>query len=123
MLKDVNQSNYSIIKDDAKKNVRIDIDGFFGPNDVNQYLKDYEALKKSIDVKSTTLILNGKDLKAFPNEVEATLGELYKDYSTFKKVYITTPTQLVTKMQVQRVLRSNNLAEHFEFVANVEDIK
>lgn len=118
-----NESNYSIIKDNAKKSVRIDINGFFGPNDVTEYLKDYQSLKKSIDVKSTTLILNGKDLKAFPNEVEATLAELYKDYSTFKKVYITAPSQFVTKMQVQRVLKSNNLAEHFEFIENVEDIK
>lgn len=123
MEKKTNQANYSIKRDDSQKNVIIDINGFFGPDDINVFLKDYENLKKSIDFKNTTLILNGKDLKAFPREVEGNLAELYKDYSTFKKVYMTIPAQIVTKMQVQRVLKSNNLTAYFEFVEKVEDIK
>jgi len=121
MEKTINQANYSFTKDDSKKKVRVDLNGFFGLEDIEQFLKDYESLKKSIDVKNTTLILNGKDLKAFPREAEGNLAELYKDYSTFKKVYITT-AQAVTKMQVQRVLKTNNLESHFEFVADAESI-
>ena len=50
-------------------------------------------------------MLDVSKLKVFPKDVEENLGELYKDYTDFKKIYVVTPEEVVTKMQMQRVQR------------------
>ena len=43
-------------------------------------------------------MLDVSKLKVFPKDVEENLGELYKDYTDFKKIYVVTPEEVVTKM-------------------------
>ena len=47
---------------------------------------------------SFSLVLDVSKLKVFPKDVEENLGELYKDYTDFKKIYVVTPEEVVTKM-------------------------
>lgn len=114
---------YLIERKDAEKKVIIHFEGFVKPEMVENYLRAYEALKKSVDPKNTILLLNGKTLKPFPRELEGNLKNLYTDYTVFKKIYIVTPEQAVAKMQIQRVLKSANIENHFEFIESVNDVK
>lgn len=115
-------NGYEIKKDEAKKRVVITIDGFFDLGSVSAFQKDYEALKKQVNVSETELVLNGKELKAFPKEAESNLKELYSDYTKFKTIYIVKPNALVTKMQVERILKSANLQDKFNFIDSVADL-
>ena len=114
---------YSIEKKDNKKKVIITFDGFTKPDMVEKFLKDYEKLKKSVSVQDTCLVLNGKTLKVFPQELEENLAQLYTDYTQFKKIYIVKPDQIVTKMQIERILKAANIKEKFEFINSVDDVK
>lgn len=114
---------YSIERKDNEKKVIITFDGFTKPDMIEKFLKDYENLKKSISVQNTCLVLNGKTLKVFPQELEGNLVKLYTDYTQFKKIYIVKPDQIVTKMQLDRVLKSANIKEKFEFIDSVDDVK
>lgn len=120
MAFNVSTSEYSIQSD--TNNVTITFNGFLKADNIPHFLKDYDSLKSSIDVKNTTLILNGKTLKAFPKELEGNLAKLYEDYTVFKKIYIINPDQMVTKMQIQRVLRTAHIENHFQFVDSVTNI-
>ena len=57
-------SGYYIERKDSEKKVIVHFDGFTKPEMVEAFLKDYEILKKSVDVKNIELYLNGKTLKA-----------------------------------------------------------
>ena len=116
-------SGYYIERKDAEKKVIVHFDGFTKPEMIGAFLKDYEVLKKSVDVKNIELYLNGKTLKAFPRELENNLKDLYTDYTSFKKIYIVKPDQIVTQMQIQRVLKSANIENHFEFIDSINDVK
>lgn len=61
-------------------------------------------------------------MKVFAKELEGNLSSLYHDYANFKKVYIVPSTELVSKMQLKRILKSENLEEHFEFIKSVADV-
>ena len=117
------QTGYSIERKDSEKKVIIHFEGFTKPEMVESFSKDYTSLKKSVDVKNTVLVLDGKTLKAFPRELEDNLMKMYKDYTDFKKIYIMKPEQIVTKMQIQRVLKSANIENHFEFIDSINDVK
>lgn len=121
MALNVNNQEYSIQSSNDK--VIITFNGFLKPDNIPNFLKDYNALKSSVDLKNTILILNGKTLKAFPRELESNLAKLYTDYTAFKKIYIVNPDQIVTKMQIQRVLRTEHIESHFQFIDSVADVK
>lgn len=114
---------YSIERKDWEKKVLIEFEGFAKSDMIESFMKDYESLKKSVDVQNTTLILIGGTLKALPREAEDNLITLYKDYTQFKKIYVVDPDQMVTKMQIKRVIKAANIESHFEFVNSIENIK
>ncbi|MBD7912167.1 MULTISPECIES: hypothetical protein [Clostridium] len=118
-----NNLGYSIERKDGEKKVIISFEGFAKPEMIENFMKDYKSLKNSVDVKNTILILIGGTLKAFPRDAEDDLINIYKDYTDFKKIFVVNPEQIVTKMQIKRVLKAANIEDHFEFVDSINEIK
>jgi len=116
-------SGYFIERRDDEKKVLIHFGGFVKPEMVQDYFNDYAVLKKSVDTKNTTLILVGGTLKPFPKELEGNLMELYKDYTSFNKVYVVKPEIGITLMQIQRVIKAAHIENHFEFVNSLDAVK
>lgn len=114
-------SEYEILKNGNQ--VTIKFHGFLKEENLKGFLDEYEKLKKSVNVKDTDLILDGKELKVFPKESESELSELYKDYVCFKKIYVITSDDLISKMQLKRILNAAGLSDKFEFINSVNDIK
>ena len=67
-------------------------------------------------------MIGGSKLKVFAKELEGKLANMYHDYANLKKVYIIPSTELIRKMQLKRILKSENLEEHFEFIKSVADV-
>ena len=114
---------YIIERKDSEKKVVMHFDGFLDAAAVKNFAVDYDKLTKEVNTAETTLVLDGKKLKAFPPEAENDLMNLYKSYTIFKKIYILNPDILITKMQVKRVLKNAGIAEKFEFIDNVSDAR
>lgn len=115
----VEHGKYSIDKKGDR--VIISCKGFADKNNVSDFLRDYENLKKSVNVHETTLIVDGTDLKVFPKEVESDLAKLYADYAKFKKLYVIMSKDVVSKLQLQRVLKGANLMEKVKFINSVDE--
>lgn len=115
-------SSYVIsVKDD--KGV-IAFNGFLPYEGMQKFLTGYNELKKSVNPSTADLVLDAAKLNTFPKELEDKLGDLYCDYvKTFKKVYIVTPSNVITKMQLQRVLRAKNIFEKITFVDSASAVK
>lgn len=117
-----NNSNYIIsIKDNRGI---ITFNGFLPYEGINKFLEGYNQLKNLLNPSISDLVLNAENLNTFPKELENDLGNLYCDYvNTFKRVFIVTPSNIITKMQAQRVLKSNNIFEKVTFVDSISDIE
>ena len=105
---------YEIERKDSEKKVIMHFNGFMTTEAVAEFTIDYKKLIQEINTDQTTLVLDGKTLKAFPKEAEDNLMELYKSYTVFAKIYILNPENTITKMQVKRVLKNAGIENKFE---------
>lgn len=97
--------------------------GFLTDESMQQYIVDYNNLKKSVNVGNTILVLNTEKLSLFPKEAEDDLGKFYCDYTNFKKVYMIIGDNKASKKQFERVWRKFNIIDKFHFIDSIDDIK
>ncbi len=116
------EAGYQIEKKLSENKVIIHFAGFTKPEMVADFMRDYEELRKSINVSETELVLDGKTLKVFPVEFEKNLIKIYESYTNFKKVYLTNPNAILTKMQIKRVLKKAGIESKFQFIDDVNSL-
>lgn len=113
---------YSMFKDEDKNRVIFQFDGFLPEYGFSDFLDEYANIKKSVKLSETTLVLEASKLRVFPNELEEQLGKLYRDYIDFKKIYVVTPESIVSRKQIERVFRANNIFPYYEFINGLNEI-
>ncbi len=91
-------------------------EGFFDTSCAEKFFGEYTKAKASVDLSKTSLYIDAKGLKPFPQEALDSAGEIYKDYLSFKDIKIVEPDNVTAKMQLHRVLKSNGIEDRFEFV-------
>lgn len=94
----------------------IDLFGFYGVEDAEQFFVDYEKHTTPLKKEEYNIVINCKNLSTFKTDILPYLRDAYKAYAEFKAVhFINSPTP-VGQMQLKRVAREVNLLEQFNFV-------
>lgn len=115
------ENRYEINKE--KGRVIIKFYGFLTPESLQQYISDYDKLKKSVNVDNTILILDTEKLSVFPQEAEDDLGAFYVDYTKFKQVYVKNGNNRPLKSQFERMWRKFNILDKFTFINSLDQAK
>ncbi len=101
--------------------VVITVGGFFTPEEAKTFIGEYESLVKRLDTKSTSLILDGRELKASTQEMIPMLQGCMQLYmrDNFKKVFMIEFDSSVTNSQVARVAREIGFDKRYEMASSV----
>lgn len=108
--------NFGAKVDAAKKTVVLHFEGYFNDSCAEKFFNEYNKAKSSVDLSKTSLYVNAKGLKPFPQESLDSAGSIYKDYLSFKDVTFLEPDNTVASSQIHRVLRNNGIEDKFKFV-------
>lgn len=102
---------YTITINNEKKAFVVETKGFFGEEDGENFLKEYKNKVSSINPKNYNFIICGKDLKTSSQDMIDTLNNCLKMYkaSGFKDYYTTKSKSAVAWMQLQKLLKENQL--------------
>jgi hypothetical protein len=112
---------YEMLKEGGK--VEFVFKGFLTVENLGEFVADYNEIKSSINVKNTILILDTKELKVFPKNLENDLGNFYVDYTNFKKVYVINGNNIPVKLQLERMWRKHNIIDSFTYIDDVSEAK
>lgn len=106
-----------------EKAILITVGGFFTPDEAKSFIEEYESIIQKIDTKSTSLILDGRELKASNQEMLPMLQGCMQLYmrDDFKKVFMIKFDSSVTNSQVARVAKEIGFDKRYEMVATVEE--
>jgi hypothetical protein len=99
------KANYEMNVDLANKVLHLKAFGFFGEEDGQSFLNDYDKIVKTIPAAEYSLIINVPDLKPSGNKVVDMLGTLLERYMRvpFKKRFLVTKGDAITIMQFKRL--------------------
>jgi len=109
--------------DQKERAILVTVGGFFTPDEVKLFIEEYELIVKSLDTKSISLILDGRELKASNQEMLPMLQGCMQLYmrDNFKKVFLIKFASSVTNSQVARVAREIGFDKRYEMVSSVEE--
>lgn len=101
----------------------VTVGGFITPEEGKSFIEEYESIIKSLDTKNTSLILDGRDLKASTQEMLPMLQGCMMLYmrDNFKKVFMINFASSVTNSQVARVAKEIGFDSKYEMVPSVEE--
>ncbi|SES97448.1 hypothetical protein [Paenibacillus sp. NFR01] len=102
--------------DNENKVFHIDLYGFYGVDDAEQFFVDYEKYTTPLNQKDYNIVINCINLSTFKTDILPYLKEAYKAYAEFKSVHFINPTNSIGQMQLKRIAREVNLLEQFQFV-------
>ena len=91
--------------DSVNKVLHLSASGFFGEEDGNSYLKDYDAIVKTFPTREYALVIDAPDLKPSSQTVADMLGTLLEKYVAvpFKKRFLVTKGNVIAIMQFKRL--------------------
>lgn len=106
-----------------EKAILITVGGFFSQDEATSFIGDYEEKIKSIDTKSTSLILDGRELKASTQDMLPMLQGCMELYirDGFKKVFMINFDSSVTNSQVNRIAKNIGFDQRYQMVPSVEE--
>ncbi|WP_251548817.1 hypothetical protein [Neobacillus muris] len=102
---------YSIKVNTAKKAVDMNVNGTFTTEDVQNFVRDYQATVDSIEAGSFTLEVDCTNMDILTQDMVPSLENSYKMYkeSGFKRVNFSIKKNPVLKMQLTRIARNTGL--------------
>jgi len=102
---------YSIVINAAKKVINMKVVGTFTPEDVQNFVKDYQAKVNSIEASAYTLDVDCTSMDILKPEMVPALENSFKMYkeSGFGKVLFTINKSAILKMQLNRIVRNSGL--------------
>jgi hypothetical protein len=105
------------------KAVVVTVGGFFTPDEAEAFIGEYESVVKKLDTKSTSLILDGRGLKASTQEMLPMLQGCMQLYmrDNFKRVYMINFDSSVTNSQVARVAKEIGFDQGYEMISSVDE--
>lgn len=109
--------------DHAKKVFQIDLFGFYGVAEAEQFFVDYERLTAPLSKQDYNIVINCKELSTFKTDILPYLKDAYKAYAEFKTVHFINPQNITGQMQLKRVAKEVNLLETFKFVNDANEVK
>lgn len=109
--------------DKARKVFEIDLFGFYGVDDAEEFFSDYEKHTSKIPVKDFNIVINCKELSTFKPDILPYLKEAYKAYAKFKTVSFINPPSMTGKSQLKRIATEVGLLDEFNFIDSEKDLK
>ena len=91
-------------------------EGYFDTSCAEKFFAEYTAAKNAVDVSKTSLYIDAKGLKPFPQEALDSAGEIYKSYLEFKDVTMVEPDSGIAKIQLHRVLKTVGIEDRYNFI-------
>lgn len=110
------EGNFGAKVDASNNRVCLIFDGYFDNSCAEKFFGEYTKAKASVDLSKTSLYIDAKGLKPFPQDSLDSAGEIYKDYLCFKDITFVEPDHVVAKSQIHRVLRNNGIEDRFNFI-------
>jgi hypothetical protein len=116
---------YELSIDESKKVFHAQASGFFGLDDGNSFLKDYDQLTRNLPADQYVLIIDAPDLKPSSPEVAALLGSLMSKYIEvpFKSRYLITKGNIISILQFKRI--GNDIPgwnEGVKYIDSIEEV-
>lgn len=107
--------------DSLNKVLHLKASGFFGEEDGNAFLKEYDQIVKTFPANSYTLIIDAPDLQPSSPKVAEMLGSLLDRYMKvpFKKRFLVTKGNVIAIMQFKRL--GSNIPGWSQGVEYVDD--
>lgn len=118
-----NKARHEMWMDFEGKVFHIDLYGFYGVDDAEQFFVDYEKHTSQINKKDYHIVINCQNLSTFRPDILPYLKEAYKGYAEFKAVHFVNPPTPTGKMQLKRIAKEVNLHEQFIFVDSSEELR
>lgn len=117
-----NNVKYDMVIDKVKKVFHLSASGFFGADDGNSFINDYNRLVRTFPANEYNLVIDVCELKPTSPEVGELLGALLVRYMEvpFAKRFLLTQGSAVTMMQFKRL--GGNISGWTESVQYVKDI-
>lgn len=99
------KASYAMEALPADKVLHLSASGFFSEEDGTSFLKDYDAVVKTVPTKDYALVIDAPDLMPSSPKVADMLGELLKRYIEvpFKKRFLVTKGNVIAIMQFKRL--------------------
>lgn len=119
----VEKGSFEIKVNQADEYVYIAFKGFFQGDDGIEFIKQYQDASHKVKKEQTDLLIDGSKLNVFPMDKKEANIEFYRDYATFRHVYIIAPQSAASKMQLHSCLREAGVEHKFEFVTTLPKIK
>lgn len=109
--------NFGAKVDKPNNRVCLLFEGYFDNSCAAKFFEQYQNAKNSVNISTTSLYIDAKGLKPFPQNSLDSAGEIFKDYLAFKDITMVEPENIISKFQLHRVLKDNKIEDKFNFVS------
>lgn len=97
--------------------------GLFTEDEAKSFMADYQQKVKTLDAKSTSLILNATGLKVLPQEMMPLLQQCMEIYMKdgFKNVFVIEFASAITNSQIKRIAQAVGFDQKYKMFATEEE--